>query len=70
MLHTRCLKKNRDYGIMYILHYKGLLYNQKYCFKYLYDKIYTISYYSGFYSSMRDKFWENGGHFEYSSKDE
>ena len=29
--------------------------------KYLYDKIYTIGYYSGFYSSLRDKIWGNGG---------
>jgi hypothetical protein len=38
--------------------------------KYLYDKIYTIGYYSGFYSSLRDKIWAYGGHFEFSSKDE
>jgi hypothetical protein len=38
--------------------------------KYLYDKICTIGYYSGFYSSMRDNISENGGHFGFSSKDE
>ena len=32
-------------------------------FKDLYDKIYTIGYYSGFYSSLRDKIWVNGDHF-------
>ena len=53
--YTGCLKKNRDYGILYILHYKGWLYNRNYGFKYLYDKIYSIGYYSGFYSSMSDK---------------
>ena len=35
--------------------------------KYLYDKIYTIGY-SGFYSSLIDTIWENGGHFLFSSK--
>jgi hypothetical protein len=34
--------------------------------KYLYDKIFTIGYYSGFYSSLG----AYGGHFEFSSKDE
>ena len=38
-------------------------------FKYLYDKIYTIGYYSGFYSSLKDNIWANCGHFEFSSKD-
>jgi ABC-type lipoprotein release transport system permease subunit len=33
-------------------------------------KIYTVGYYSGFYSSLRDKILANGGHFEFSSKDE
>jgi hypothetical protein len=32
-------------------------------------KIYTIGYYSGFYSSLRDEIWGNGGHFKFSSKD-
>ena len=33
-------------------------------FKDLYDKIYTIDYYSGFYSSLKDIIWANGDHFE------
>ena len=39
-------------------------------FKDYFVKIYTIGFYSGFYSSLKDKKWENGGHFEFSSKDE
>ena len=39
-------------------------------FKHIYDKIYTIGYYLGFYISLRDKIWENGGHLEFYSKDE
>ena len=39
-------------------------------FKDLYVKIYTIGYYSGFYSSLKAKNWANGGHFECSTKDE
>ena len=39
-------------------------------FKDLYVKIYTIGYYSGFYSSLEDKNLANGGNFECSSKDE
>ena len=38
-------------------------------FKYLYDEIYTIGYYSGFYSSLRDKTWANCGNFGLSSND-
>jgi hypothetical protein len=38
--------------------------------KFVYDIIYTISYYSGFYSSLRDKIGANGGHFEFFTKDE
>jgi hypothetical protein len=38
-------------------------------FKDLYVKIHTIGYYSGFYSSLKDKNLVNGGHFESSSKD-
>ena len=34
------------------------------------QRIYTIYYYSGFYSSLKDKNCANGGHFEFSSKDE
>ena len=41
-----------------------------YTFKDLYDTIYTISYYSGFYSSLKYKIWLNGGHFEFSSRGE
>ena len=39
-------------------------------FKYVYDKMYTIEYYPGFYSSLRDKIWAYGGHFEFLLKDE
>ena len=39
-------------------------------FKDLFIKICTIGYYSGFYSSVKDKIWINGGHFEFSSKDD
>ena len=38
-------------------------------FKDLYDKFYTIGYYSGFYSSLRDEIWANGDYFEFLSKD-
>ena len=69
LMSSQKYKKNRDYGIMYIFHYKGWLYNKIHRLKYLYDKIYTIGYYSGFYSSLRDKLWGNGCHFEVSSKD-
>ena len=33
-------------------------------------KLYTIEGYSGLYSSLKDEKWANGGHFEFSSKDE
>ena len=36
----------------------------------LYDKILTIGYYSGFYSSLNDKNFANGGHFGFLWKDE
>ena len=36
-------------------------------FKDRYDQIYTIGYYSGFYSSLKDENWANGGHFEFWS---
>ena len=39
-------------------------------FKYLYDEIYSIGYYSGFYSSMRDKNWANCVNFGLSPNDE
>ena len=39
-------------------------------FKYLNDTIYTIGYYPGFYSSLRDEIWAYGGHFEFLSKEE
>jgi hypothetical protein len=32
------------------------------------DKNYTLGYYSGFYSSLKDKIWANGGHFEFFVK--
>ena len=35
--------------------------------KFLYNNNYTICYYSGFYSSLRDKIWANGGNFRFSS---
>ena len=38
---------------------KSLLVIKIHQFKYFYDKIYTIGYYSGFYSSLRDKIWAN-----------
>ena len=31
------------------------------------DEIYTIGYYSGFYSSLKDKNWANGAHFGFWS---
>ena len=49
---------------------KTLYYKTNQHFKDLYDKIYTIGYYSGFYSSLRDEIWANGGYFEFLSKDE
>jgi hypothetical protein len=39
-------------------------------FKYLYDRICTIGYYPGFYSSLGDKILAYGGHFEFLEKDE
>ena len=39
-------------------------------FKYLYVKICTIGYYTGFYSSLKDPNWANGGNLEFSSKNE
>ena len=39
-------------------------------FQDIYVKIYTISYYSGFYSSLTDKNWANGGPLEFLLKDE
>ena len=47
-----------------------MLYIKYHQLKYLFDKIYTIGYYSGFYSSLWDRNWANGGHFGLSSKDE
>ena len=38
---------------------------KKHQFKYLYDKIYTIGYYSGFYSSLRDNIWASAGHLKF-----
>ena len=37
-------------------------------FKDLYDKIYTIGYYSGFYTSQKDNIWANGDHYEICQK--
>ena len=39
-------------------------------FKDLYDKIHKIAYYPDFYSSLTDKTWANGDHFEFVLKDE
>jgi hypothetical protein len=39
-------------------------------FKDIYYKIYIIGYYSGFNSSLKVKNCVNGGHFEFSSKNE
>jgi hypothetical protein len=36
-----------------------------YPFKDLYVEIHTIGYYSGFYSSLKEKNWAYGGHFEF-----
>jgi hypothetical protein len=36
----------------------------------VYVEIYTIGYYSSFYSSLKDKNSANGGHLEFPSKDE
>ena len=33
-----------------------------------YDHIYTIKYYFGFYSSLRDQFWANGDYFKFCKK--
>ena len=46
------------------------LYDKKKTFKYLYDKIYTIGYYSGFYSFLNDNNLANDGNFGFLSKDE
>ena len=43
--------------------------NKNQWFKDIYGTIYTIGDYSGFYSSLKDKMWANGGHFEFLSKD-
>ena len=42
--------------------------DQKSPFEYIYDKICTICYYSGFYSSLTDKSWAYGDHFKFSLK--
>ena len=41
---------------------------ENHLFKCLYDKIYTIGYYPGFYSSPKDKIRAYGGHFEFLLK--
>ena len=46
------------------------LYDTNHPYKDMYDKVYTISYYSGFYSSLKDKIWANDGHIDLSYKDE
>ena len=51
------LQKFFVFNLFYIIH--------KDQFKYLYDTIYTIGYYSCFYSSLRDQICANGGHFEF-----
>ena len=50
--------------------FKSLNKMKNHPFKDLHVKIYTIGYYSGLYSSLKDKNWANGGHSEFSSKDE
>ena len=54
------LQKFFVFNLFYIIH--------KDQFKYLYDTIYTIGYYSCFYSSLRDQICANGGHFEFCQK--
>ena len=49
---------------------KTLYYKTNQHFKDFYDEIYTIGYYSGFYSSQRDEIWTYGGHFEFLTPDE
>ena len=63
-------KKNRDLGLLHVLHYFSSYVIENHPFKDLYLKIHTIGYYSGFYSSLNDKNWTNGGHFEFSPEDE
>jgi hypothetical protein len=68
--YTGCLKKTGIMELCIFCIIEGDYTIKYHCFKYLYDKIYTIGYYSGFYSSMRDQICGNGGHIESSSKDE
>jgi hypothetical protein len=65
----RVPKKKQGLWNYVFLYYRGWLTVKNHRFKYLYDKIYTICYYSGFYSSLRDKIRGNGGHIEFASKD-
>ena len=61
----RASKKNRDSGLLHVLHYFFSYKIENHPFKDLYLKIHTIGYYSGFYSSLNDKSGTNGVHFEF-----
>ena len=50
--------------------FKPLYMMKNHPFKDIYDTNYTLGYYSGFYRSLKDRIWANGGNFEFLSKDE
>jgi hypothetical protein len=66
LLHTMI----KDLNLLNMHYNKPLYEGKNHHFKDSYDKIYTIGYYSGFYCTLRNKFWAYGGSFKFSSKDE
>ena len=66
---TGRLKKKEWIGISTVGNNKSFNEEENHHFKYIYDEIYTICYYSGFNSSLRDKNWADGCHFGISSND-
>ena len=60
-------KKQGLWIYVYFALYRGAIQKDQ-RLKHLYDTIYTIGNYSGFYSSLRDIIGGNGGHFEFHQK--
>jgi hypothetical protein len=60
-------KKQGLWIYVYFALYRGAIQKDQ-RLKHLYDTIYTIGNYSGFYSSLRDIIGGNGGNFEFHQK--
>ena len=66
MLHKGCPGNNAQFRNLITGAKKTLPYCKFVLNHSIYDKIYTIGYYSGFHSCLRDKILANGDHFELS----